>query len=73
MALFTSADRDAVKTAILTAVSDGFADIRIGNQEVRTYTLGELQKLLQMMQSEVASSAAHGGMRSRRTVPPECG
>jgi len=71
MALFTTADRDAVKLALITAATTGFASVSIAGQAVQTYSLDQLRKLLEMMQADVAIDApgAQGGMRVKQFVP----
>ena len=74
MALFTTADRDAVKTALITAATEGIASVSISGQSVQSYTLDQLQNLLAMIQGDLASDAAgSGGIRTRQIVPPACG
>lgn len=71
MALFTTADRDALKSALITAAIDGVASVSIGGQAVQTYSLDELRKLLQLVASDIAAdnTAGLGGMRVRQLVP----
>ncbi len=73
MALFTTADRDAVKSALITAATSGIASVSIGGQAVQTYNLEQLQKLLLVIQQDLASGNPLGGMRIVRTIPPGCG
>ena len=74
MALFTSTDRDNIKTALVEAAVNGVASVSIDGQSVQTYTLEELRKLLQMVLDDLAGDEiSHGGMRLRTMVPPGCG
>jgi hypothetical protein len=73
MPLFTSDDRDAIKTALITAATEGVASVSIGGQAVQTYTLEQLQKLLQAVQADLASPTTGFGMRMVKTVPPGAG
>lgn len=74
MALFTTTDRDAVKTALITAATEGVASVSVAGQAVQTYTLDQLQSLLSMIQADLAGTAAgSGGMRTRQLVPGGCG
>jgi hypothetical protein len=78
MAVFTTTDRDNVKTALITAAVEGVASVTVGGQAVQTYTLEQLQKLLAMIMSDIAGDATAGaptrmGMRLVKTVPPGAG
>ena len=73
MALFTTADRDAVKSAIITAATEGIASVSVAGQSVQSYTPEQLLKLLAVIQQDLASGASHGGMRLRQMVPGGCG
>lgn len=73
MAVFTTADRDAVKSAIITAATEGVAEVAVGSQRVRTYTLDELYKLLNVIVADLGSADTRFGMRMVKTVPPGAG
>ena len=75
MALFTTADRDAVKSALITAATEGFASVTIAGQTTATYTLDQLRNLLKTIQGEIAADNVSGfcGMRPRKTIPPGAG
>ena len=73
MAIFTTADRDAVKAALITAATEGIASVAVGGQDVKAYTLEELKKILLLIQQDLASSQPRGGMRIVLTKPPGCG
>ena len=73
MALFTTADRDAVKTALITAATEGIASVSVAGQQVQSYTLDQLHKLLQAIQQDLAAGNARGGMRMVKTIPPAAG
>lgn len=75
MALFTTADRNAVKTALITAATNGFASVSLAGQAVATYTLDQLRNLLKEIQADIAADNTSGfvGMRTRKTIPPEAG
>lgn len=69
MALFTTADRDAVKTALITAATAGIASVSISGQTVTNYTMAQLHELLALIQQDLASEQPRGGMRMIKTVP----
>ena len=75
MSIFTTADRDAVKAAIVTAAVNGFSRVTIGGQTSELKPLKELMDLLQTIQADIAADNANslGGMRFRKTIPPGCG
>lgn len=73
MAVFTTADRDAVKAAIVTAATTGFASVSVGGQTVQSYSLDQLYNLLQAIQSDLASEYTSGGIRFIKTTPPGAG
>lgn len=74
MALFTEADRDAIKDAIITAISEGgVASVAFGNRSIQKYSLDQLRALLHEAQAEVAGETTTGGLRIRTLVPPGCG
>lgn len=73
MAIFTTADRDAVKAAIVTAAVDGFASVTVQGQTTTLKPLAELQQLLQVIQSDLAGGQSLGGFRVRQAVPGGCG
>ena len=73
MAIFTTADRDAVKAAIVTAAVSGFASVTVNGQTVQSKTLAELQSLLVMIQQDLATANPMGGMRVSQLVPGGCG
>lgn len=72
-AIFTTADRDAVKAAIVEAATDGFASVTIGGQTTAVKSLDELRRILEMIQADLASAASHSGLRIKQLVPGECG
>ena len=57
-AMFTTADRDAVKTALITAATTGHASVTIAGQNVQTYTLDELRRLLEYILEDLATDDA---------------
>lgn len=73
MALFTTADRDAVKTALITAATEGIASVSIAGQSVQAYTLDQLRSLLEMIQADLAVAEAGFGIRMVKTIPPSPG
>lgn len=73
MALFTTADRDAIKTAMVRLATDGIATVTVGGQTVTTKSLDELQKLLALINSDLASDQTHFGLRMVTLVPPGAG
>ena len=73
MALFTTADRDAVKTAMVRLATDGIATVTVGGQTVTVKSLDELRKLLELINSDLASDQTHFGMRMVTLVPPGAG
>jgi len=73
MAIFSTADRDAVKEAIVTAAVAGFASVTVAGQTTAMKPLSELQNLLAVIQADIASSQPHGGLRFTQLVPGGCG
>lgn len=73
MAVFTTADRDAVKVAVVTAATDGFASVTVGGQSVTKKTVDELLKLLAVINADLASDQTHFGLHMVTLVPPEAG
>jgi hypothetical protein len=80
MALFTTADRNAIKSALITAATEGVASVSVGGHAVQQYTLEQLQKLLAMIQADLAtdnidagSTESRGGLRMLKTIPPAAG
>lgn len=75
MAIFTVADRDAVKTAMITAATEGIAQVSIGGQSVQSYNLDQLRKILELIQGEIAADNTSGtmGMRTRKLIPGSTG
>lgn len=69
MAIFTTADRDAVKTALIEAAISGVASCTVAGQSVTGRTVDELRRLLETIQADLASSQPHGGMRLVQLVP----
>lgn len=69
MALFTTADRDAVKAALIEAAVSGVASCTVQGHTVTGRTVKELQELLDYIQSNLAASSTGGGMRIRQLVP----
>lgn len=72
-AIFTTADRDAIKAAIVTAAVEGIASVSIAGQSVTTYSLDQLRKLLAEVQQDLAADVSHGGLRMVKLIPPGCG
>jgi lipopolysaccharide/colanic/teichoic acid biosynthesis glycosyltransferase len=73
MALFTTADRDAVKTAMVRLATDGIATVTVGGQTVTVKSIDELRKLLDLINSDLASDQSHFGLRMITLVPPGAG
>lgn len=73
MAVFTTADRDAVKSALITAATTGFASVSISGHAVQSFTLDQLRALLKEIQADLAGSSATGGMRITQLTPGGCG
>jgi len=73
MALFTTADRDAVKAAMVRLATDGIATVTVGGQTVTVKALEELHKLLAIINSDLASDQGHFGLRMVTLVPPGAG
>jgi len=61
---FTQADIDALKAAI--AAARGGQKIRYDNQEYTSHSVGDLEKLLGLMQNDVAAQAAASGDSTTR-------
>lgn len=73
MAIFTTTDRDNVKAALIQLAVDGVVTVSVGGQSVTTRSVDELNRLLQIIQQDLASANARGGMRMIKTIPPGCG
>ena len=73
MALFTTADRDAVKTAMVRLATDGYATVTVGGQTVTVKSLEELRRILEMINADLASDQEHFGLRMVKLVPPGTG
>ena len=78
MALFTTTDRDAVKSALIVAATEGVASVTISGHAVATYSLDQLRKLLEMIVADLAADVSPGaesrmGMRMVKTIPPGAG
>lgn len=73
MAIFTTTDRDNVKAALIQLAVDGVVTVSVGGQSVTTRSVDELNRLLQIIQQDLASANARCGMRMIKTIPPGCG
>lgn len=62
-----------MKTAIITAATEGIASVSISGQSVQTYNLDQLRKLLEYILADLATENTHGGMRLRQLVPGDTG
>jgi hypothetical protein len=71
--IFTTADRDAIKAAMVTFATQGFATVTVGGQTVGVKSLDELRRMFDMVQADLASANSLGGMRFRKTIPPGAG
>lgn len=78
-AIFTTADRDAVKAAIVTAATEGIASVSVAGQSVQSYTLEQLHKLLTAINADLTGDAMNVAgnqvtpFRMVKTVPPGAG
>jgi hypothetical protein len=75
MALFTTADRDSLKAALMEAAIAGTAEYTVPGRSKRLYSLKELRELLEVIQADLAADNPNslGGMRIRKLIPPEAG
>ena len=73
MPLFTTTDRDNVKSAMVAAAIDGIASCTVAGQSVTGRSLDELRKLLDLILADLASGNAMNGLRVRQLKPGECG
>ena len=73
MAIFTESDRTAIKEAMVTAAVAGVAEVAIGSERVRAYSLDDLRKILEMINADLATAQPHFGLRITQLVPPGCG
>lgn len=73
MALFTTTDRDNVKAAMVTLVTDGIATVTVGGQTVTVKTIDDAERLLKMINADLASDQTHFGLRMVTLVPPGAG
>lgn len=69
MALFTTADRDAVKAALVELAVSGVASVTVGGHTVVAQDPDKLKKLLADIQQDLAAASGTGGMRFRQLVP----
>jgi hypothetical protein len=72
---WTTADLDAVQTAIREAIVSGVASVSVAGQTVQSYTLKELREMRNEIKGELAMANPNslGGMRTRKTIPPAAG
>jgi hypothetical protein len=73
MAIWTTADRDAVKAAYLTAVTGGLGSVTVAGQTVQSHDPKVFADLLDRIQADLASSLPRGGIRVVQLVPGGCG
>jgi len=73
MSTFTTEDRDAVKAAMVRIATDGIATVTVGGQTVTATSLADLQRLLQMINSDLSSDVSGFGLRMTKLVPPGTG
>jgi chorismate mutase len=73
MALFTTADRDAVKAAMVTLATDGIATVTVGGQTVTVKAIDECLRLLAVINADLASDQTHFGLHQVTLVPPGAG
>jgi hypothetical protein len=73
MALFTTADRDAVKAAYLTALTEGIASANIGGQHIVGWTVDQWKKALDAIQQDISTGNENCGMRFRKMIPGSTG
>jgi len=73
MALFTATDRDAVKAAMVRLATDGIATVNVGGETVTVKSLDELNRLLQLINADLAADREHFGIRMTKLVPPGAG
>jgi hypothetical protein len=72
---WTATDLSDIEAAIRTAMVAGIASVSLAGQQVQAYTLKELRELRAEIKGELAAAnpLSLGGMRTRKTVPPEAG
>lgn len=70
---YSAADIATVEAAILTATVEGVAEVQIGAQRVRTYSLAELQAQLEKMRTPTAAAQPHRGLYFTQLIPPGTG
>lgn len=72
---WTTSDLTNIETAIRSAISEGVASVSIGGQATTVYSLEALRELRAEIKGELAAANANslGGMRMRKTIPPEAG
>lgn len=74
MAIFTQEDLTAVKDALITLATQGYAELTVGGKIYRATNIEPLQALLKTIQADLAGSSVGGvGMRLTKLVPPGCG
>jgi len=73
MASFSTTDRDAVVAAMVRFATDGIATVSVGGETVTAKSLDELNRLLQVINSDLAADQEHFGIRLTKLVPPGTG
>lgn len=73
MAIFTTTDRDAVKAAMVRLATHGIATVTIGGETTTVKSLDELNRMLQLINADLASAKEHFGIRMTKLVPPGTG
>lgn len=73
MAIWTTADRDAVKAAYLLAVTGNVASVTIAGETVQSHDPDVFAKLLDRIQADLGVGNASCGIRMRQGVPGGCG
>lgn len=73
MATFTTADRDAIAAAMVRLATDGIASVTVGGTTVVAKDIGQLQKLLEMVNADLAADQEHFGLRMIQLIPPGAG
>lgn len=77
MAIFTTDDRDAVKTALIEAAVKGYSSVSVNGERIENASLDELERLLGVIQRDLladeAATGSQAGLRIRQLKPAGCG
>jgi len=58
---FTAADKTAIERAMVVMATDGIASVSVGGQSVTARSMAELQKLLELVNADLAATTNRPG------------